>query len=177
MAARGGRPLPGEDSDLNDAVTVIRGAHTLKAGFGFNRTRTPKTADVYSQYIFRRWRSIWPAKAGNPLSYVSTPCVIGLPGAWYHAFFWNWFAQDSFPGGRQQKPAVDFRRALRRGSVPRRSHRAVQLLEEFRNTEQGLRAALRPGPWSVMPKTVVRASFWMFYEPVPTKSLVQHLHQ
>ena len=37
------------------------------------------------------------AKSGaEPMSYTTYNSVIGLPGAWYHSFFWNWFAQDSF---------------------------------------------------------------------------------
>ena len=38
--------------NLNDNVTIIRGRHTLKAGFGFQQMLDTQTADVFSQYVF-----------------------------------------------------------------------------------------------------------------------------
>ena len=55
-----------------------------------------QTADVYSQYNFSSVASYLAAKSGaNPRPTPATHSVIGLPGASYHSFFWNWFAQDS----------------------------------------------------------------------------------
>src|SRR5947209_18124886 len=55
-----------------------------------------QTADVFSQYNFSSVAQYLAAKSGaNPLAYSTYSTVIGLPGAWYHSFFWNGFAQDS----------------------------------------------------------------------------------
>jgi hypothetical protein len=152
--------------NLNDAVTVIRGAHTLKAGFGFQQNQDTQFAYVYSQYNFASVAQYLAAKAGNPLSYNTYSTVIGLPGAWYHSVFWNWFAQDSFQArhnllfifgvryDRFQGPAAD-------------PNAPFSYSKSFRTPSKDF--APRFGlAWSVMPKTVVRASFGMFYEPVPT---------
>src|ERR1039457_5623745 len=54
----------------NDAVTVIRGAHTLKFGAGFQQMLDTQTADVYSQYNFASVAQYLTAKSGaSPLSY------------------------------------------------------------------------------------------------------------
>ncbi|MGA2769707.1 MAG: TonB-dependent receptor [Bryobacteraceae bacterium] len=152
--------------NLNDSVTVIRGAHTLKAGFGFQQNQDTQTADVYSQYNFASVAQYLAAKAGNPFSYNTYATVIGLPGAWYHSFFWNWFAQDSFQArpnlllifgvryDRFQGPAAD-------------PNAPFSYSQHFRTP--GKDFAPRLGlAWSVTPETVVRASIGMFYEPVPT---------
>jgi len=80
--------------------------------------------------------------------------------------FWNWFAQDSFQArhnlllifgvryDRFQGPAAD-------------PNAPFSYSKSFRTP--GKDFAPRFGlAWSVTPKTVVRASFGMFYEPVPT---------
>ena len=152
--------------NLNDSVTLIRGQHALKAGFGFQQNQDTQTADVYSQYNFSSVAQYLAAKAGNPLSYDTYATVIGLPGAWYHSVFWNWFAQDSFQArhnlllifgvryDRFQGPAAD-------------PNAPFSYSKSFRTP--GKDFAPRFGlAWSVAPKTVVRASFGMFYEPVPT---------
>ncbi|MGA2269688.1 MAG: carboxypeptidase regulatory-like domain-containing protein [Bryobacteraceae bacterium] len=152
--------------NLNDSVTVIRGAHTLKAGFGFQQNQDTQTLDVYSQYNFSSVAQYLAAKAGNPSSYNTYATVIGLPGAWYHSFFWNWFAQDSF----QVRPNLLLIFGLRydRFQGPAADPNApFSYSRSFRTP--GKDFAPRLGlAWSVTPKTVMRASIGMFYEPVPT---------
>jgi len=152
--------------NLNDSVTVIRGTHTLKAGFGFQQNLDTQTADVYSQYNFSSVAQYLAAKAGNPLSYNNYATVIGLPGAWYHSFFWNWFAQDSV----QVRPNLLLIFGLRydRYQGPSADPNApFSYSQHFRTP--GKDFAPRVGlAWSLSPKTVVRASTGMFYEPVPT---------
>ncbi|HEY2013776.1 MAG TPA: TonB-dependent receptor, partial [Bryobacteraceae bacterium] len=152
--------------NLNDAVTVVRGRHTLKAGFGFQQNQDTQTADVYSQYNFSSVAQYLQAKAGNPLSYNTYATVIGLPGAWYHSFFWNWFAQDSF----QVHPNLLLIFGVRydRFQGPDADPNApFSYSRNFRTP--GKDFAPRLGlAWSISPKTVLRASTGMFYEPVPT---------
>ncbi len=38
--------------NLNDNFTVIKGAHTIKAGFGFQQNLDVQPADIYTQYTF-----------------------------------------------------------------------------------------------------------------------------
>ena len=152
--------------NLNDSVTVIRGQHTLKAGFGFQQNLDTQTADVYSQYNFSSVAQYLAAKGGNPLSYNTYSTVIGLPGAWYHSFFWNWFAQDSF----QVRPNLLLIFGVRydRFQGPSADPNApFSYSQHFRTP--GKDFAPRVGlAWSLSPRTVVRASTGIFYEPVPT---------
>jgi len=153
--------------NLNDSLTVIRGKHTLKAGFGFQQNQDTQTADVFSQYNFSSVANYLLAKSGaNPLAYSSYSTVIGLPGAWYHSFFWNWFAQDSF----QVRPNLLLIFGVRydRYQGPSADPNAPFIYSRNFRTP-GKDFAPRFGlAWSVTPKTVVRASIGMFYEPVPT---------
>jgi len=152
--------------NLNDAVTIIRGRHTLKVGGGFQQNQDTQTADVYSQYNFASVAQYLAAKAGNPLSYNTYATVIGLPGAWYHSVFWNWFAQDSF----QVRPNLLLIFGVRydRFQAPDADPNApFSYSRNFRSP--GKDFAPRVGlAWSLSPKTVVRASTGIFFEPVPT---------
>ena len=152
--------------NLNDSVTLIRGQHAIKAGFGFQQNQDTQTADVYSQYNFSSVAQYLAAKAGNPLSYVSYASVIGLPGAWYHSFFWNWFAQDSFQV--RHNLLLIFGVRYDRFQGPAADPNAPFIYSRSFHTPSKDFAPRFGLAWSVTPKTVVRASFGMFYEPVPT---------
>src|SRR5579871_1993318 len=152
--------------NLNDSVTVIRGRNTLKFGAGFQQMLDTQTADVYSQYNFDSVAQYLSAKAGNPLSYNTYASVIGLPGAWYHSFFWNWFAQDSV----QVRPNLLLIFGVRydRFHGPDADPNALFSYSQHFRTP-GKDFAPRVGlAWSITPKTVVRASSGIFFEPVPT---------
>jgi hypothetical protein len=153
--------------NLNDNLTVIRGRHTLKFGFGFQQMLDTQTADVYSQYNFPTVAAYLQAKSGaNPLAYSTYTSVIGLPGAWYHSFFWNWFAQDSL----QLRPnlLVTFGVRYDRFQGPPADPNALfSYSRNFRTP--GKDFAPRLGlAWTITPHTVLRASSGIFYEPVPT---------
>jgi hypothetical protein len=153
--------------NLNDNLTVIRGRNTLKFGFGFQQQLDTQTADVYSQYNFPSVAAYLQAKNGtNPLAYSTYVSVIGLPGAWYHSFFWNWFAQDSL----QLRPnlLVTFGVRYDRFQGPPADPNALfSYSRNFRTP--GKNFAPRLGlAWTITPKTVLRASSGIFYEPVPT---------
>ena len=83
--------------NLNDNVTVIKGAHTFKAGFGFQQNLDVQAADIYTQYTFPSIAAYQSALSGaNPLAYSTFDASVGTAGAWYHSFFWDLFAQDSW---------------------------------------------------------------------------------
>jgi hypothetical protein len=153
--------------NLNDAFTAIRGKHTMKFGAGFQQILDTQTNDVYNQYVFPSVAAYQQAKSGaNPFAYTTYNSVIGLPGAWYHSFFWNWFAQDSW----QVRPGllVIFGVRYDRFQSPDANPNASFVYSRsFRNP--GKDFAPRLGlAWSITPKTVVRASSGLFYEPSPT---------
>jgi hypothetical protein len=152
--------------NMSDAVTVVRGKHTMKFGFGWQQMLDTQTADVFSQYNFGSVAQYLAAKNGNPTSYNTYSTVIGLPGAWYHSFFWNWFAQDSF----QVRPNLLIIAGVRYDRFqgpPADSSAPFGYSQHFRMP--GKDFAPRLGlAWSITPKTVLRASSGIFYEPVPT---------
>jgi len=153
--------------NLNDNLTIIHGLHTLKFGFGFQQMLDTQTADVYNQYNFPSVAAYLQAKSGaNPLAYSTYASVIGLPGAWYHSFFWNWFAQDSL----QLRPNLLITFGLRYDRFqgpPADPNALFSYSRSFRTP--GKDFAPRLGlAWTITPKTVLRASSGIFYEPVPT---------
>jgi hypothetical protein len=153
--------------NLNDSLTVVRGRHTMKFGAGFQQMLDTQTADVYNQYNFSSVAQYLLAKSGaNPLSYSTYTSVIGLPGAWYHSFFWNWFAQDSV----QVLPNLLLIYGVRydRFQGPSADPNAPFIYSRSFRTP-GKNFAPRLGlAWSITPKTVVRASSGIFFEPTPT---------
>ena len=152
--------------NLNDSVTIIRGRNTLKFGAGFQQMLDTQTADVYSQYNFSSVAQYLAAKAGSPFSYNTYSTVIGLPGAWYHSVFWNWFAQDSL----QVRPNLLLIFGLRYDRFqgpPADPNALFSYSQHFRTP--GKDFAPRLGlAWSITPKTVLRVSSGIFFEPVPT---------
>lgn len=153
--------------NVNDSFTVLRGRHTLKFGFGVQQNQDTQTADVYSQYNFSSVAQYLLAKSGaNPHSYNTYASVIGLPGAWYHSLFWNWFAQDSF----QVRPnllVIFGVRYDRFQGPPADPNAPFVYSRKFRTPSKDFAPRLGLA-WSITPKTVVRASSGIFFEPVPT---------
>lgn len=153
--------------NLNDSLTMIRGRHTIKVGFGFQQMLDTQTNQVYSQYVFSSIATYLQAKSGaNPLAYQTYNTVIGLPGAWYHSFFWNWFAQDSVQV-RSNLLLIFGVRYDRFQGPPADPNAPFVYSRNFRIP--GKNFAPRLGlAWTITPKTVVRASSGIFYEPAPT---------
>ena len=153
--------------NMNDNLTIIRGRHTMKFGFGWQQMLDTQTADVFSQYNFASVAAYLQAKSGaNPLSYSTYSTVIGLPGAWYHSFFWNCFAQDSVQ--LRSNLLVIFGVRYDRFQGPQADPNApFSYSRSFRTPSKDFAPRLGLA-WTITPKTVVRASSGMFYEPVPT---------
>jgi hypothetical protein len=153
--------------NMNDSLTIIRGRHTMKYGFGWQQMLDTQTADVFSQYNFASVATYLQAKSGaNPLAYSTYSTVIGLPGAWYHSFFWNAFAQDSVQ--LRSNLLVIFGVRYDRFQGPQADPNApFSYSRSFRTPSKDFAPRLGLA-WTITPKTVVRASSGMFYEPVPT---------
>lgn len=153
--------------NLTDNFTFIKGPHTVKVGFGFQQIQDTQTGDVYDQYVFPNIAAYLSAKSGaTPFSYSTFNTVVGLPGAWYHSFFWNWFAQDSW----QVRPNLIVIYGLRydRFQSPNANPNAPFVYSRNFRTP-GANFAPRLGiAWTINPKTVVRVSSGIFYEATPT---------
>jgi hypothetical protein len=92
--------------------------------------------------------------------------VIGLPGAWYHSFFWNWYAQDSFQV--TPKLLAIFGVRYDRFQGPAADPNAPFIYSQHFRTP-GKNFAPRVGfAWNFSPRDVLRVSSGLFYEPSPT---------
>ena len=153
--------------NLNDNFTVIKGAHTFKAGFGFQQNLDTQVSDIYTQYVFPTIPAYLSAVSGvNPFAYSTFNASVGQPGAWYHSFYWNLFAQDSW----QVNPKLTLVYGLRydRFQGPGGDPNALFSYSQHFRTP-GADFAPRLGlAWSITPKTVLRASSGIFYEAPPT---------
>ena len=153
--------------NLNDNFTVVKGKHTLKAGFGFQQNLDTQAADIYTQYVFPTIAAYQSALSGvNPLAYSTFNASVGQAGAWYHSFFWDLFAQDSWQVA--PKLLVIYGVRYDRFDAPPGDRNALfPWSHNFRTP--GANFAPRLGlAWSIDSKTVLRVSSGIFYEAPPT---------
>ena len=153
--------------NLNDNFTVIKGSHTFKAGFGFQQNLDVQAGDIYTQYTFPSIAAYQSALSGaNPLAYTTFAASVGQPGAWYHSFFWNLFAQDSW----QVTPRLLIVGGVRydKFSGPAGDPNA-QLPSSLSFRSPSGDFAPRLGlTYAITPKTILRVSSGIFYEAPPT---------
>jgi Carboxypeptidase regulatory-like domain/TonB dependent receptor len=153
--------------NLNDNITVVKGPHTFKAGFGFQQNLDVQAADIYTQYIFPSIAAYQAAESGaNPLAYTTFNASVGQPGAWYHSFFWDLFAQDSW----QIKPNVLIVGGIRYDKFSGPSgdpNYQLPYSKTFRSPSANFAPRLGIA-WSINPKTVLRVNSGIFYEAPPT---------
>ena len=153
--------------NLNDNFTIVKGSHTLKAGFGFQQNLDTQAADIYTQYIFPTIAAYQSALSGvNPLAYSTFNASVGAPGAWYHSFFYDLFAQDSWQV--THKLLVVYGVRYDRFVAPKGDKSALfPWSQTFRTPAANF--APRVGiAWSIDSKTVLRVSSGIFYEAPPT---------
>ncbi len=153
--------------NLNDNVTLLKGSHTLKFGYGFQQNLDTQVQDIYTQYTFASIAAYRSALSGaNPLAYDTFNASVGQPGAWYHSFFWDLFAQDTW----QVRPGLLVTYGVRydKFSGPGGDPNAqIASSQHFRTP--GANFAPRLGlAWSLNSKTVLRASSGIFYAAPPT---------
>lgn len=153
--------------NLNDNFTVLKGSHTFKAGFGFQQNLDTQVGDIYTQYVFPNIASYLTARSGaTPFSYSTFNASVGQPGAWYHSFFWNAFAQDSWQITPSLLAVYGVRYDQFRG--PGGDPNALLASSRTFRVPQGDFAPRLGLAWKITPKTVLRASSGIFYEAPPT---------
>jgi Carboxypeptidase regulatory-like domain/TonB dependent receptor-like, beta-barrel len=153
--------------NLNDNLTKIAGAHTIKVGFGFQQNLDVQAADIYTQYTFPTIAAYMAAASGaNPLSYTSFNASVGQPGAWYHSFFWDLFVQDSW----QVAPHLLVVGGVRydKFSGPDGDPNFKLPFSQSFHSPSGNVAPRLGIAWSIDPKTVLRVNSGIFYEAPPT---------
>jgi hypothetical protein len=153
--------------NLNDNFTVVKGRHTFKAGFGFQQNLDVQAADVYTQYTFATIAAYQAAESGaNPYSYTTFNASVGQPGAWYHSFFWDFFAQDSW----QVTPKLLVIGGVRydKFSGPSGDPNYQLPFSQHFHSPSGDFAPRLGIAWSIDSKTVLRVNSGIFYEAPPT---------
>jgi Carboxypeptidase regulatory-like domain/TonB dependent receptor len=152
----------------NDNVTYIRGPHTFKEGFGYSRIIDVQEAfNGFTQYVFQTIAAYQAAVSGaNPKSYNTVNAVIGDTRAAYISNFFNFFAQDSW----QVRPSLLVTYGIRydRFLSPNANAAApFPFSRDFHNPAGDVSPRLGLA-WRLGGKTVVRASWGMFYDAPPT---------
>ena len=153
--------------NLNDNFTVVKGRHTIKAGFGFQQNLDVQAADVYTQYTFPTIAAYLSALSGaNPYAYSTFNASVGQPGAWYHSFFWDFFVQDSW----QVTPRLLVIGGVRydKFSGPSGDPNFQLPYSQHFHSPSGDFAPRLGIAWSIDPKTVLRVNSGIFYEAPPT---------
>jgi hypothetical protein len=151
----------------NDNVTYIRGPHTFKAGFGYSRIIDVQQGDSFTQYVFKTIPDYQAAASGaNPKSYNTVNAVIGNTRVGYISNFFNFFAQDSW----QVRPSLLVTYGIRYDrflSPDPNAAAPFPFSRDFHNPAGDVSPRLGLA-WRLGSKTVVRASWGMFYDAPPT---------
>jgi hypothetical protein len=152
---------------LSDNFTLIRGTHTFKTGFGWQKNIDNQVGNVYSRYTFSDIASYLAAKNGSkPYGYNTFTTILGVPGAHYNSYFWDLFVQDAW----QVRPNILVSYGVRydRFQAPPGEPNAPFVYTQSFRTPGGNFAPRLGIAWTVLPKTVVRVNAGMFYEAPPT---------
>jgi hypothetical protein len=151
----------------NDNVTYIRGPHTFKGGGGYSRIIDVQQGDTFTQYVFGSVPAYQAALSGaNPKSYDTVNALIGNTRAAYISNFFNFFGQDSW----QVRPSLLVTYGIRydRFLSPNANAAApFPFSRDFHNPAGDVSPRLGLA-WRLGSKTVVRASWGMFYDAPPT---------
>jgi hypothetical protein len=152
---------------MSDNVTLIKGSHTFKTGFGFQSINDNQVGNVYSRYTFADIASYLAAKDGtNPKSYQTYQTVLGVPGTHYTSLFVNFFIQDSW----KVRPNLTVNYGVRYdrfAGPPGEANAPFAWTQSFRTP--GANFAPRVGfAYSLDAKTVIRGNAGIFYEAPPT---------
>lgn len=153
--------------NFNDNLTIVKGAHSFKVGFGFQQNLDTQAADIYTQYVFPSIAAYQSALAGtNPLAYTTFNASVGTPGAWYHSSFYDFFAQDSWQVAH--KLLVVYGVRYDRFNAPPGDKQALFAWSQHFRTPGGDFAPRLGISWSIDSKTVLRVNSGIFYEAPPT---------
>jgi len=151
----------------NDNFTYIRGPHTFKVGGGYSRIIDVQEGDSFTQYTFASFANYQLALSGaNPKSYDTVSALIGNTRVSYISNFFNLFAQDSW----QFTPSLLVTYGIRYDRFLSPNPNAAAPFPFSRNfNNPAADVSPRLGlAYRVSNKTVVRASWGIFYDTPPT---------
>ena len=152
---------------FSDNFTKVQGAHTIKAGFAFQMNNDNQIGDTFSQYTFPSIASYLAAKNGtNPYGYSTFQTVLGMPGASYKSYFYDFYVQDTW----QLRPNLTMIYGVRwdRFQAPAGEANAPFAWTQHFTTPNRDWAPRLGLAWQFTPRTVLRASSGLFYEAPPT---------
>jgi hypothetical protein len=152
---------------LSDNITLIRGAHTWKAGGSFEHILDNQLSDVYDQYTFPTIAAYLSALLGaTPRSYSSFKASVGLVGAGYHSVYWDVFGQDTWQA--RSNLVITYGVRYDKFQGPPANPNSPFVYSQHFSTPAADFAPRLGIAWSVTPKTVLRVSSGIFYEAPPT---------
>jgi len=150
-----------------DNVTMVKGAHALKAGFDLQFIGDKRTQGDNFQYTFPTIQAYLDAKSGvNPYGYTTLQQTFGQLGIDYSSRFYGFFVQDDWQLSPRVKLLYGLRYDLFDVPAMRQASGNVYNGNGFAvdKNNWGPRAGLS---WSLdeSGKTVVRASIGRMFEP------------
>ena len=152
---------------FSDNFTKVQGSHTIKAGFAWQLNNDNQIGDVYSQYTFSSIANYLAAKSGaNPLAYSTFQTVLGVPGASYKSYFYDFYVQDTWQV--RHNLTVIYGVRWDRFQAPAGEANAPFAWTQHFTTPNRDWAPRLGIAWQFTPKTVLRASSGLFYEAPPT---------
>jgi hypothetical protein len=160
---------------FNDNVTLIKGKHAMKFGFGMQQNLDTQLADIYTQYTFASIAQYTSAKNGTtPQVYSSVSASIGNPGAAYHSLFFDFFGQDAWQLRKNLLVTYGVRYDQYRAPTPPAGE-PFFYTNSFRTPKGNFspRLGLSYQPYA---KTVVRLNAGIFYEATPTNTWYNPLY-
>lgn len=152
---------------FSDNFTKIQGAHTIKMGFAWQMNNDNQIGDVYSQYTFSSIANYLAAKSGaTPFAYSTFATVLGVPGASYKSYFYDFYVQDTW----QLRPKLTVIYGVRwdRFQAPAGEANAPFVFTQHFTTPNRDWSPRLGIAWQAASKTVLRASSGLFYEAPPT---------
>jgi hypothetical protein len=160
---------------FSDNFTLIRGTHTYKMGFGWQQNNdnqlNPPTFNTYTfanvaNYLAAKGGTACPTGNASAFCYSSYQTNVGLAGASYKSYFYDWYVQDSW----QLRPNLLVIYGVRwdRYQAPTAEANApFAYTRSFRTPSANFAPRLGIA-WTIDPKTVVRVNGGIFYEAPPT---------
>ena len=164
----------------SDHFTWIRAAHTMKFGASMSVNQDLQRSQTFAQYQFPSIATYLAAKSSTAtnaqkLAYTTFTSNADPTGVNYQSEFYGFYAQDSW----QVRPSILLIYGLRwdRYQAPQANSNAPFVDSRQFNTP-GKDFSPRLGiAWRAGAKTVVRASWGMFYDPAPTNLWFNSLNQ
>lgn len=155
--------------EFSENLSWNKGTHAFKFGLNYRMIRDQQVQAVFAQYTFPTVQAFLDAAAGrNPRSYTNFTQTVGEPNLRYNHNFWNFYAQDSW----KLRPNLTLSYGLRYDLYLLPGANTQSPLEVSRSlrVDRNNFAPRLALAWSLGKdqKTVVRASYGMFYDAPQT---------